>query len=74
MQCLDWSNPDLALRSKDLQNLEFIFTPCHNLPSLHGFELLPSGGYNHEALALLEKNCGAIPEGEDKAWYHYNRF
>ena len=25
-------------------------------------------------MALLENSCGAIPEGENKTWYHVDRY
>ena len=38
LSCLNWSNPELALRSKGLQNLEFMYVKCHELPKLYGID------------------------------------
>ena len=73
-QCLDWSNPELALRSKDLQDIEFLFIACYELLSFQGMDYFMREGLNPEALAFLEKECGAVPEGEDKNFYHYMKY
>ena len=57
----------MALRTKDLQNLDFIFATCHTLPDYLGlYEETEDGDENPDYYALLEKECGALPEGVDK--------
>ena len=62
-------------RSKDLQNLEFIFTPCHDLIDLTEiYAYTEDGDENPEYKAFFEKECGAIPEGApNKDTYYWDR-
>ena len=51
--------------------------PCSNLPDIQGIEFYTEDwNINPEYLALLEKECGAIPEGEDYSYYsiRYNEY
>ena len=52
--------------------------PCYTLPELYGIDsyIYTEGSWdiNPEWSAFEEKECGAIPEGENKASYHYDRY
>ena len=74
LKCLDWSNPELALRSKQ-QNLDILFAPCHQLPKIYGIkEYTEDWIENPEFDAFLEKECGSAPEDYNLWAYHANRY
>ena len=67
LKCLDWSNTELALRPKGIQKIEFLLWSCAKFVR-NNFEIDERGtkGYN----AMLENECGPVPEGEDIFSYH----
>ena len=63
--CLDWNNPELALRSRNIQNIDIFYLPCKDLHILLG----KAGG------DFKEKECGAVPEGPfSKFTYYRDRY
>ena len=70
LQCLDWNNPQLALRSGDLQSIEFIFIECYSLAS----SLYRIEWHTPEWYDFTEKECGPIPEGADENDYYDYRY
>ena len=75
-KCLDWKTPELALRSRDLQNIDILFMSCVNdlpfvLPQFEGISKYTEDyDINPEWWILFEKECGTVPEGADRNRYH----
>ena len=73
-KCLDWNNPELAIRSKELQNIRLLLLPCHHLPYLEGIDLYTEDYKSNPVwFEMNAKQCGAIPEDyEGNHWYYYS--
>ena len=73
LQCIDFTDTKVALST--IQNIDFIFITCDQLPDFLGIDKGPDWWTPRpEYLAYVEKECGKIPDGEYFMTYYYSKY